>query len=220
MSDGSETKFIFRQCCRGEPEALVQLRQRQHEQLRNILRARGATVTEAEDLLADLWADCVPVADDQPTLLDKFNGRCSLQGWLATVLTNRWIDLKRKERRKEELPADGEGLGGEGLEPACAPLARDDTLLELLHRSIREAFARTSAPALLVLRLVHEQGLTQREVCRMAGWSETKMSRMLSETMAQIQKDALRALKASDPWLELSWEDLVAMCEVYQNGFF
>ena len=46
------------------------------------------------------------------------------------------------------------------------------------------------------------------------------MSRMLSETMAQIQKDALRALKASDPWLELSWEDLVAMCEVYQNGFF
>ena len=70
------------------------------------------------------------------------------------------------------------------------------------------------------LRVLCEQGLTQREICRMAGWSESKVSRLLSETMAQIQEDALRALKASDPWLELSWDDLVAMCEVYQNGFF
>jgi RNA polymerase sigma factor (sigma-70 family) len=136
------------------------------------------------------------------------------------VLTNRWIDLKRKEQRRAVLPANGEPAAEEEMAAEESPPARDDSLLELLYRSIGEAFARSPAPALVVLRLVHEYGLTQREICHMADWSEAKVSRLLSEAMAQIRKDALRSLKARDPWLELSWEDLEAMCEIYQRGFF
>jgi len=220
MRKGPDTEFVVRQCRQGEPNALGWLRLTHHEALRSILLARGASLTEAEDLLADLWADCVPGSEDKPPLLDKFNGRCSLRGWLATVLTNRWIDLKRKEHRRAQLPVNGESSADEEMSEAELPRTRDDSLLELLYRSIGEAFARSPAQALVVLRLVHEYGLTQREICRMADWSEAKVSRLLSEAMAQIRKDALRSLKTRDPWLELSWEDLEAMCEIYQKGFF
>jgi RNA polymerase sigma factor (sigma-70 family) len=220
MSNGSETEFVVRQCREGEPKALGWLRLTHQEPLRNILLARGATLTEVDDLLADLWADCVVGTDDKPALLDKFKGRCSLRGWLATVLTNRWIDLKRKEQRRAELPSDGELPIDGDTALTEAHSNNDDSLLELLHRSIEGAFARAPAQAIVILRLVHEHGLTQREVCRMAGWSEAKVSRLMSEAMAQIRADALKAIKTLDPWLELSWDDLEAMCEIYQSGFY
>src|ERR1051325_11267607 len=47
-------------CREGDLQALAELRQQCHASLTNILLARGATRTEADDLLADLWADCVP----------------------------------------------------------------------------------------------------------------------------------------------------------------
>src|SRR5262245_37888570 len=91
------------QCREGDPQALASLREQHHASLANILRARGASPTEVEDLLADLWADCVPGQANRPSLLEKFSGKCTLQGWLATVATNRWFDLKRKQARRIEL---------------------------------------------------------------------------------------------------------------------
>src|ERR1041385_8040831 len=86
-------------CRRGDVEALAQMRDQCHGSLLGILMSRGADRTEAEDLLADLWADCVPGNDDRPSILEKFSGKCTLQGWLATVATNRWVDRKRKQSR-------------------------------------------------------------------------------------------------------------------------
>src|SRR5215468_7815604 len=87
----------------GDTAALGALREACHGPLTNILVARGASRTEAEDLLADLWADCVPGGDERASRLEKFSGKCSLQGWLATVATNRLIDLKRKQIRWREV---------------------------------------------------------------------------------------------------------------------
>ena len=50
----------LRQCLQGDPAALAGLREQHHASLGNILRARGASATETEELLADLWGDCVP----------------------------------------------------------------------------------------------------------------------------------------------------------------
>jgi len=43
----------------------------------------------------------------------------------------------------------------------------------------------------------------------MLGWGEWKVSRFLSQAMAQIEKETLRMLKQRDPWLELTWQDFV-----------
>src|ERR1041385_9176941 len=86
-------------CRQGDPDALAEVREKCQGPLLGILLSRGADRTEAEDLLADLWADCVPGNDDRPSILEKFSGKCTLQGWLATVATNRWVDRKRKQSR-------------------------------------------------------------------------------------------------------------------------
>src|SRR6266566_10082216 len=96
-------------CRQGDVEALAELRDQCHGSLLGILLSRGAGRTEAEDLLADLWSDCVPGNDDRPSILEKFSGKCTLQGWLATVATNRWIDLKRRQARHLEVSHNGSG---------------------------------------------------------------------------------------------------------------
>jgi RNA polymerase sigma factor (sigma-70 family) len=205
----------------GDAEALAGLRLKHHPALVNILLARGASRTETEDLLADLWADCVPGSDDRPSLLEKFSGKCSLQGWLATVATNRWIDFKRRHSRRVEIssaPGESEEDAFERL-PADASAYQEDTLVELLRESLRAAFARCPAEAMVLLRLVYLHGVTQREVVRMFGWSEAKVSRLLSRAMEQIETDTLGELKKRDAWLELTWQDFLDLCQTHQIGF-
>jgi len=206
----------------GDSDALESLRLRNHASLANILLSRGATPTETEDLLADLWSDCVPGSDDRPSLLEKFSGKCSIQGWLATVATNRWIDLKRKLARRLEVsdqtPGDGLGDPVENL-PAPTASQTENTQVDLLRDSLKAAFARCPADAMVLLRLVYLHGLTQRELVTMLGWSESKVSRLLSGSMAQIEKDTLKEVKKRDPWLELTWQDFVDMCQTHQIGF-
>jgi RNA polymerase sigma factor (sigma-70 family) len=206
----------------GDAEALAALRQKHDPVLVNILLARGASRTETEDLLADLWTDCVPGSDDRPSLLEKFSGKCSLQGWLATVATNRWIDKKRRDSRKVDISASGSGEEEEDAFerlPGETNAFREDATVELLRESLRKAFARCPAEAMVLLRLVYLHGVTQREVVRMLGWSEAKVSRLLSHAMEQIERDTLGEIKKRDAWLELSWQDFLDMCQTHQIGF-
>jgi RNA polymerase sigma factor (sigma-70 family) len=211
---------------RTDPETLGDLRDQCHTSLLAILIARGASPTEAEDLVADLWTDCVP-GPERPSLLEKFSGRCSLQGWLATVATNRWVDFKRKQARLTETPTEpgssdlGTGAGALTREtfqvqPQSGP---EDVLLALLRDSLQAAFGRCAPQALVLLRMVYLHGVSQRELVQMLDWSETKVSRFLSQAMKDIEEQTLSALKARDPWLQLTWQDFVDLCETHQIGF-
>jgi RNA polymerase sigma factor (sigma-70 family) len=217
-----EDALLVRKCLDGEAEALTTLRRRYNGDLVNILLSRGATVTECDDLLADLWDDCVSGGDDHPSLLEKFSGRCAVRNWLATVATRRWIDLRR--RRGRHVESGHAGLDGTALDildslPAVERASRDEALANLLLESLRAAFRSCTPQALLLLRLVYLHGLTQREVCRMLGWTEARVSRTLSGAMQEIEKATLRYLGNRDPLLKLTWADFVELCEVHQTGF-
>lgn len=206
-------------CQQGDPAVLAELREAHHPSLVNILRARGASPDETEELLADLWGDCVPTNGERPSLLDKFSGKCPVQGWLATVATRRWIDLKRKQnRRGDHVRREGDHDALETF-PATASPGREDVLVELLRDSLQAAFAACPAADLLMLRLVYLHGLPQREIMRMWGWSESRVSRKLSQAMQRIGQDTLRNLKQKDPWLDLTWQDFVDLCETRRIGF-
>jgi RNA polymerase sigma factor (sigma-70 family) len=210
--------LVFRICREGCVEALAQLRAQTHRSLLNILLARKATATEAEDILADIWADCVPGVEAHPSLLEKFSGRTSLLSWLATVATNRWLDFKRKEMRRAALLAAKPEVNG-AADEAVSQHVLEEPLVVLLSESLRAAFARCSAEHLVLLRLVYLHDVSQREIGRMLGWSESKTSRFLSEALEQIQSSSLREVKKRDPWLELSWQDFVELCETRRIGF-
>jgi len=209
-------------CLQGDAAALAALREKHHASLINILRARGASESETDELLADLWGDCVARNDEQPCLLEKFSGKCSLQGWLATVATRRWIDLKRRQQRRGEnhapRPGDEEHEPLERL-PAAATATADDALVNLLRDSLQAAFASCPPADLLMLRLVYLHGLSQREIMQMWSWSESKVSRKLTSAMEHIAEQTLQCLKQHDAWLDLTWQDFVDLCETNQVGF-
>jgi RNA polymerase sigma factor (sigma-70 family) len=208
-------------CLGGDAAALGGLRERCHGTLRAILQARGATPTEAEDILADVWGDCVSDTDQKPSLLGKYSGKCALQSWLATVATNRWHDKKRKDSRMSELtPPESD--------PSREPVAADDVeksipsedaIVALLRDALKAAFAACSPENKVCLRLVYLHGLSQREVSRMLGWIESKVSRALSSAMDQIASDTLSEIKRRDPWLKITWEDILELCQANQVGF-
>jgi len=211
-----------RKCQQGDPEALAALRHECHEVLLRILLSRGASPTETEDLLADLWSDCVPGDDDRPSLLEKFNGQCKLQGWLATVATRRWIDLKRRGARRVELGNSASNpMETDPLDrlPGAPCEEREDALVNLLRDSLQAAFILCPPEAMVLLRLGYLPGVTQREIVRMLGWPESKVSRTLSQAMQDIATHALAEIKRRDPWLELTWQDFLDLCESRQIGF-
>jgi RNA polymerase sigma factor (sigma-70 family) len=206
----------------GDPSLLPRLREEYHSFLLNTLIARGASATEAEELLADLWGDCVGQSEDRPSLLEKFSGKCPLRSWLTTVATHRLVDLKRRQKHRGELSrTDGEDKERDPFEQLPAsPAARSEAgLVALLKDSLQAAFANSPAAALLMLRLVYLNGLSQREVGRMWGWHESKVSRSLTQAMEEIETITLRELKRRDPWLELAWQDFLELCESHQIGF-
>jgi len=217
-----DDRLQVQKCQQGDPDALAWLRDKCHSALTNILVGRGANRTEAEDILADLWSDCVPGRQDRPALLEKYSGKCNIQGWLATVATNRWIDRKRRDSKQVDLPPlDPEKPEDSSLDhlPGPASVTKEDALVELLRASLKNAFARCPDDLMVLLRLVYIHRLSQREIVRMLGWHESKVSRALSQAMHQIQTDTLQELKKRDPLLELTWQDFVDLCETQQIGF-
>ncbi len=207
------------ECLEGDAGALGCLREKCHSHVLNILVSRGASPTEAEDLLADLWSDCVPGREHAPSLLEKFAGKCKLLNWLATVATRRWIDFKRRQGRQVTPAGPDENEDWVGNTPADSRLAGEDALAELLRRSLQNAFARCSAEALVLLRLRFLHSLSQRELARMLGWHETKVSRLLSQSMQEIKTITLAEVSRHDPWLQLNWDDFLDLCASLETGF-
>jgi RNA polymerase sigma factor (sigma-70 family) len=153
--------------------------------------------------------------------LEKFSGKCSLQAWLVTVATRRWIDLKRKHARRGETQSRDAETHDQILErlSAADDSMMEDALVALLRDSLQAAFVDCPPTDMLMLRLLYLHGITQRELMRMWNWSESKVSRKISSTMEQIQQTTLEHLKRKDPWLHLTWQDFVDLCQIHRVGF-
>jgi RNA polymerase sigma factor (sigma-70 family) len=220
LSRHEEDLAFVQRVLAGEPPAAAELRSRYQGKLVGVLRARGANQTEAEDLVADLWTDCFAPRGDRPTLLTKYQGRCALESWLLTVATNRLVDLKRRQSFRVDVPPSPDSPEDFfERRPHPEKPTSEKPLLNLLRDAIKRAFAKQDADAVLMLKLVHVHELSQREISRMWGWHESKVSRTLDTTRQSVAKIILFELKKVDPWLELRWEDFVELCATSSDVF-
>ncbi len=193
--------------------------------LEHILIGRGASPTEASDIVADLWVDGFAGRNGKPPLFARFEGKGTLVGFLARAGINRLIDHKRRQKFRGELPGAGRE---DGTEPAdafdqlpgkgSAP-AGEDALVDLLRRALLASFSRCDPEELLMLRLVSACGIGQERVARMWGASQSKISRTLSALMQRIQSDPLAEVKKADPWLDVEWDDFVQLCQSSSDFF-
>ena len=208
---GDDLVFVKR-VLGGDENAARALRARYDAQLKSTLCKRGATSTEAEDLLADLWADCF--GSSGKPLLQRYEGRCPLSSWLNTVATNRLIDAKRRQSFRVDLRAQElSKRGANDLEPMgnLSESRSDEEILALLRQAVVNTFAAEAPEIMLMLRLVHIYKITQREIGRMWNWHESKVSRTLESAHIKIKTAVLMELRRTDPWLTLEWGDFLEL---------
>lgn len=204
----------------GDDEAVRRFQAEHQPLLERVLMSRGVEKGQARDLVADVVAECFGAGKKGQTrpLLAKFEGRSSLSTWMIRITWNRWLDLKRRDKFRGELPAyddeddrDGDRFDRlEGEDPEEDLL--DEDLAELMGNAIQAAFASLNPNTLLMLKLSYLHGVSQSMIARMWRCDQTKVSRDLSSARERIAAETMRSLRRADPGLELEWEDFKKLC--------
>jgi len=195
---------LTRKCLEGDVSALTRMQRRYSGDLRAFLVGAGATKSEAEELLTNLWTDCIT---GKP-LLARYRGTAPLIAWLKTVLMNDLVDRRRRQSLEKSASDVLSGHEGERRQEAVA----DKPLFGIMRGALTRAFGSCPAEAVVMLQLVHLYGLTQREVCGIWGYTESKVSRRLSAAVGQIAQETMCAVADADEWLEIRWEDFLDFC--------
>lgn len=204
----------------GDAVAVREFQDTYRPMLERVLVSRGVDRVQAEDLVADIVAECFGAGKSGRTrpLLEKFEGRSSLSTWMIRTTWNRWLDLKRRDKFRGELPSyddDGERSGDQfdriaGVDPDENVL--DSDLSELMGRAIREAFDSLGPEVLLMLKLSYLHGISQSVIARMWQCDQTRVSRTLTAARQQVAAETMRRIRESDASIQLEWEDFQKLC--------
>jgi RNA polymerase sigma factor (sigma-70 family) len=201
---------LVQQCIEGSEEAIGELKRSLTPFLSKVLASYGASKDEIDEILAQLWGDCL--VGPRP-LFHVFNGRSALKSWLTAICVNRWISLKRREaqhtRAIHSLTIDAERPSASGRSATSHP---DSSIIEILGPALQQAFAACDVEEMVLLQLVHMHGVTQREIASLWKWHESRVSRHIKRAEAKIAEHTLRTVKETDPYLELGWQDFVELC--------
>ncbi len=207
----------------GDDDAVRQFESEYRPTLCRVLMARGVDRGQADDLVADVIAECFGAGKKGETkpLLSKFEGRSSLSTWLIRTTWNRWLDLKRRDKFHGDLPeydGDEDGRNGDKFDRIEGDDLGEDILesdlSELMSGAIKTAFSSLQPDDLLMLKLSYLHGLSQSVIARMWQCDQTRVSRTLTSARQQIAAETMRALQEADPDLEIEWEDFKRLCAV------
>lgn len=205
---------------RGEAAAVVAFQQDHQPMLERVLMSRGVDKVSAQDLVADIIAECFGAGKNGATqpLLEKFEGRSSLSTWMIRITWNRWLDLKRRDKFRGELPTyeDDDGRQGDRFDriegAALGEDLLDEDLSALMGRAIRTAFDSLAPDVLLMLKLSYIHGVSQSVIARLWQCDQTRVSRSLTSAREQIAAVTMRTIREADTELEIEWEDFQKLC--------
>ncbi len=208
-------------CLAGKADAWESLRTRLQGPLLATLIGRGASPTEAEDVLADLWSDTI-LKGGERGLLERYDGSYSLKCWFSCIATNRLVDLKRRQRFVGEIPTSAAGDEPNSFDTLPSPrnATPDSALLHLMRDSLRAALRELEPETRLFLRLAYLEGVTQREIAAVFDMDESKISRQLRAAMEHVGERTLTIVRARDPYLTLNWEDFLELCSGSVDALF
>lgn len=204
----------------GDGEAVKGFLEEYQPMLERVMMSRGIEKVHAQDLVADVIAECFGAGKKGQTrpLLEKFEGRSSLSTWMIRITWNRWLDLKRRDKFRGELPAyeDDDERAGDRFDRVAGEVAEeellDQDLSELMGKAIKEAFDSLEPEVLLMLKLSYLHGISQTAIARMWQCDQTRVSRALTSAREQIASVTMRAIQESDSGLSLEWEDFQRLC--------
>jgi DNA-directed RNA polymerase specialized sigma24 family protein len=207
--------LLVQKCVAGDFGAQKQLRAILDQFVKGCLRGRGASYTEADDIIADISSESLARPGNHFCFLRNYHGRCLLKNWLTRVATNRWIDFKRREAFIVQLSSDEDEVSAGPIDRIASqePGKAEEFLLHLLRNCLRSALVLCTAEELLMLRLVYLEEIFQGEIGTMWGWHRSKVNRGLQQTMRGIESRTLSQLNLIDPWLTISCDDILKISD-------
>jgi RNA polymerase sigma-70 factor len=138
----------------------------------------------ADSLLAELFG-AEPGKEGRRPRLAYFHGRSSLKTWLRSVLYQRFVDEYRRQSRLEPLAEEGpEPVAGNSV--VSEPDER--RYAECLSAAVEHALAQLPAQEKLLLSYYYVQGLTLKQIGRLAVEHEATISRHLDRVREKLRK--------------------------------
>jgi len=150
----------------------------------------------ARELADSLYAELYGLrerAGERQSLFRYFHGRSSLTTWLRAVLSQRYVDRLRANRRVEALPDED---SAEAVPAASQAIDPDrHRYLRVIHDALTRAIANLVPRDRLRLACYYAQELTLAETARLVGEHEATSSRQLGRTRRAIRDDVERQLR-------------------------
>lgn len=132
------------------------------------------------------------------SLFTYFQGRSSLATWLRAILSQRYVDRIRANRRLEELP-DDEAVQDNRSARSFNTLVRHDPdasrFATAMESALRETLAALEPRDRLRLGCYYSQEMTLVQIGRLTRESEATVSRALARTRRAIRDDVRRRLR-------------------------
>lgn len=128
------------------------------------------------------------------SLFIYFHGRSSLATWIRAILTQRYVDRLRAQRRTQPLPEAHEEAA---TVSAPAPDTDPDRprYLRLISRALRRAVASLSARDRLRLACYYAEEMTLAETGRLLREHEATTSRQLAKSRKAIRRNVEHQLR-------------------------
>lgn len=210
---------LAQRCLDGDEEAARTLLRDYRDVVLGVLVNRGVPVSEADDVVNQLWAESVVREEGRAGRLAGYNGECLLATFLNTVAFNMWLTERRKRIRQAGILARPDGPGPESGAAGTAPHhdgpgRADAPLLALLCEAIDAGARRCTPECFVVLQLARFDGLRGRELASMFGCDESWVTRMRQRAEQEWRAGSEAFLREREPLLTLRWEDLIEMCSV------
>jgi DNA-directed RNA polymerase specialized sigma24 family protein len=172
------------------------------------------SIEKAREIAADVVSDffrCEERPRGEDILLKLYHGRAPLKDWLRHVAYSRlkswWLSLDGKTVRfsQEEQPGGAK----------TAPVPRDPEIAEILHMALENAFEQIEPHKLLFLRLVYLYSVKRDHLAKIYRCHPAKIGRDMAAAGERIKGLTLRNIKLLDPFAELQWSDLQAICDEF-----
>lgn len=203
--------YLARACDAGVDGAWERLQQAMDDPLRGFLHKRGASRSDADQLLGEAWGALAspPPRGAAATRIGTYDGRGSLRSWLATILWRRLADRWRTRHREEPLevaermPQHADDDPAEGA--AHAESARR------LGLALEDAWTHLTDRELHALVLKYRHQVPQKDIARILGVGAPRVSRILRSATNRL-REALGGLRDT-PGTSGGWNGLMRTIE-------
>jgi RNA polymerase sigma-70 factor (ECF subfamily) len=200
---------ICQACARGEPGAWDEFFRRHRPFLMHVALGICRDATVAEDLVSQ-----VTVMLLEKNKLAQYSGQGSLQGWLRAVVAHRFLDERRRARRRALDPLTDEQLRQLTASPAdndCRRHFQPRLLAECAGHLYRNLQHLPSAQAGF-MNLYYFQRLTLAEAASALGVHESTASRWNARITRRLQRDLVRFMRRQFGWSPADVYDFLEKC--------